>query len=37
MLSERFLSFAVETTSKNYLKINKTDGTHVTDAHAGNR
>ena len=29
MLAERFLSFAVRTTSKNYLKINPTTDTHV--------
>ena len=37
MLSERFLSFAVETTSKNYLKINKTDDTHVPGPQPGKR
>ena len=37
MFSERFLSFAVETASKNYLKINRTDDTHVPGPKPGKR
>lgn len=37
MLSERLLSFAVKTTSQNYLKINPTSDTHVPGPRAGQR
>ena len=37
MLSERLLSFAVETTSKSYLKINRTTDTHVPGPKPGKR
>ena len=37
MLSERLLSLAVETTSKNYLKINRTTDTHVPGPQPGKR
>ncbi len=37
MLSERLLSFAVKTTSKNYLKINPTTDTHVPAPQPGKR
>lgn len=37
MLSERLLSFAVKTTSKNYLKINPTADTHVPAPQPGKR
>ncbi|MBQ1450433.1 MAG: coproporphyrinogen III oxidase family protein, partial [Eggerthellaceae bacterium] len=37
MFSERFLSLAVDTTSKNYLKINRTTDTHVPGPQPGKR
>ena len=37
MLSERLLSFAVKTTSANYLKINPTSDTHVPGPQPGKR
>ena len=37
MLAERLLSFAVKTTSKNYLKINPTSDTHVPEPQPGKR
>ena len=37
MLSERLLSFAVKTTSQNYLKINPTSDTHVPGPRTGQR
>ena len=37
MLSERFLSLAVDTTSKNYLKINRTTDTHVPGPKPGQK
>ena len=37
MLSERFISFAVRETSKNYLKINRTTDTHVPGPRKGQK
>ena len=37
MLAERLLSFAVKTTSKNYLKINPTSDTHVPGPRPGQK
>ena len=37
MLSERLISFAVKTTSKNYLKINPTSDTHVPGPRPGQK